>query len=214
MLTGKILKKHFETPEIIGLVETTLIAETIATLMRERVDEYIEPIWKNHWHENKQNYLDALQKTEMKRDKDWFLDSLTDECLENNWKEHYDKASLLLLDKTYYAKQDQAHIDNDNEPSKEGNCPALEAESDYRTCKRGLFLAALNIFSSIPELKVLADEDSPVWYSPCKAPKPSHYKGKYWSNEEYIVHTLMGNIVKSQKLSAEDTISRFESRYL
>ena len=46
---------------------------------------------------------------------------------------------------------------NDNEPSKEGNCPALEAESDFRTCKRGLFLAALNIFSSIPELKVLAD---------------------------------------------------------
>mgnify|MGYP001193902549 CR=1 FL=1 len=165
MLTGKILKKHFETPEIISLVETTLIAETIAILMRERVDEYIEPIWKNHWHENKQNYLDALQETEMKRDKDWFLDSLTDECLENNWKGHYDKASLLLSDKTYYAKLDQAHIDNDNEPTKEGNCPALEAESDYRTCKRELFSAALNIFSYPVHLHKFPDNASLISFS-------------------------------------------------
>ena len=54
MLTGKILQKHFENEEIISLVEATLVAEAHAEMMRERVDEYSEPVWKINWQENKQ----------------------------------------------------------------------------------------------------------------------------------------------------------------
>ncbi len=209
MLTGKILKKHFENEEIISLVEATLVAEAHAELMRERVNEYSEPVWKNHWQENKQKYLDALEEKETKRDKNWFLDGLTDECLENDWKEHQSKASLLVIDETYYEKIAQAHIDNNNRPLYEGDCPALEAESTLRECKVALFLSALDIFSKIPELEVLADKNSHVWWSQCKAPKPSNYKGTLWTNQDYIVHTLIENIVKSKKLTSKDTLSKY-----
>ena len=38
---------------------------------------------------------------------------------------------------------------------------------------------------------------------------PSNYKGTLWTNEDYIVHTLIGNIVKSKKLTSKDTLSKY-----
>ena len=196
----KILEKTFQDENIVGLVEATLVAEAILQVQRERVKEYSEPIWRKHWHENKEKFLVQLEK-EPRRDRKWLLDKLTDECLENNWEEHQDTASLLLIDKEYYAKIDQAHIDRGNLPLAEGNCPALEADMEVRKLKDELFLESLKLLSKIPALKALADSKSPVWWSPCKEPKPENYKGVLWTNRDFLIHSIISNICKSNKMS-------------